>query len=212
MVTIQPHDLSDRYEVPKALLCSASDYFVKALSNSKESDERLLRLPGCGPDTLELFLYWLYHKQLPDSMGTGESTTTVNAIHELQLQLARAWCFGNAYLLPKLQNQAMLRLIEIMHRYRLSLGTIRYVFVNSPDEGHLRTVAAREAVVRHDCGGYTSDELDELGRIAGFFERFLQEQRDWRIGTWECSPSCRARGDCECETCRSDTTIYTVPE
>ncbi|KAK4621991.1 hypothetical protein CLAFUW4_06799 [Fulvia fulva] len=68
LVTIALDNCSRTFTISKALLCGASDYFVKALNGRfKEAADHILRLPGCDEATLRCFVYYLTHdKELPD--------------------------------------------------------------------------------------------------------------------------------------------------
>jgi hypothetical protein len=66
-----------------------------------ESVEGVLKLPGCDVNTFESFIYWLFHKDLSHLLESDHP----------HVCLAKLWCFGEACLLPKLQNCAMRTLI-----------------------------------------------------------------------------------------------------
>jgi hypothetical protein len=67
-VTIKLEACDRKYEVPGALLCNASPYFVSALEGSfSEATSRTLTLPGCEGGAFKVFLFWLTHQVLPEA-------------------------------------------------------------------------------------------------------------------------------------------------
>jgi len=75
LVTVQLEGARQTFSVQKALLCSASDYFVKALDGKfKEAVDNTLHLPGCDEATFQLFLAWLCGREFPTYIELRNTT------------------------------------------------------------------------------------------------------------------------------------------
>ncbi|KAF7188122.1 hypothetical protein HII31_10544 [Pseudocercospora fuligena] len=62
LILIKPANSEHTFKVSETLLCQSSDYFVKAVQGAfKEASTATLTLPGASLDTIQLFIYWLYH-------------------------------------------------------------------------------------------------------------------------------------------------------
>ncbi|KAK5166591.1 uncharacterized protein LTR77_008134 [Saxophila tyrrhenica] len=116
LVTIKLEGIEDVHIVQKAILCAASPYFLKALDGGfSESSKLSLTLPGCDTGTFEVFLYWLCHRKVPEEVSNPPAE---DVIPDAKVsQLFRLWTFDDAYLMPRLQNEAMhcfFRTLELM--------------------------------------------------------------------------------------------------
>lgn len=101
----------------KAMLCTTSKYFAKALDGDfAESEKRELTLPGADIESVRLFIFWLCKHDLPDTakeMDTHAlgSKIWTDFVAQEQESLIRLWCFADQFILPKLQNVTMKRFL-----------------------------------------------------------------------------------------------------
>lgn len=66
MVSLYGDNIPDGYKVQRTLLTSASPWFVKGLDGQFQEARNLrLRFADTTQDTLELFLCWLFTRNLP---------------------------------------------------------------------------------------------------------------------------------------------------
>jgi hypothetical protein len=113
-------------------------------------DSSTLKLPGCDTDTFELFLYWLHNKGLPsefDKVPPGLRSTELLERRKLMVQL---WGFGNAYLMPKIQNVAMNTYLNLLSEHRVSLEEVSLVAELAPQGSPLWVVTMDELAHDHD--------------------------------------------------------------
>ena len=209
IITITLEDGSGTtFRIQKALLCSASQYFVKALQGSfKESDEHALRLPGCDADTFRLFLYWLCHGRLPEDMKDkgppGDHEERDMFCRRRQELFIRLWCFADAYLLPKIQNEAMRAFLDHLRSSRVRIESVRLAFELASEHSPLHSAVMNELI--YDCGrlAYNVEDMDYLGTIAGLMYKVVAKLRASLDGTEESE----WKG-----TSKNDIGEYMVPE
>lgn len=152
--------------VQKALLCSVSDYFVKALDGPfQESSQSTLRLPGCDADTFRLFLYWLCHRRFPEYRALEERSDAY--ILQVQELLVRLWCFAEALLLPNLQNETMRYLLKVLDSSRVRVQAIRLMTELAAEDSVLHSTVMREVACDYKQDTYTIEEANELGALPG---------------------------------------------
>ncbi|KAK4539369.1 hypothetical protein LTR36_010999 [Oleoguttula mirabilis] len=179
MVTITLENSPTSFQVQKALLCNTSDYFKRALDGGfKEGSDRTLRLPGCDQETFEVVLYWITSKTLPDfAAELDNEDTTFDARHEMssvrQTLLVRTWAFGDAYLMPKLQNMAMRSLLAVFKHNRAHPEALREAFATTGAESTIRKACIMEAASDIYEEAYTNEEKDRLGATPGFLSALL---------------------------------------
>ncbi|KAK4501713.1 hypothetical protein PRZ48_007522 [Zasmidium cellare] len=172
---------AETFSVSRALLLSASEYFRKALSNGfAETSEQTLRLPGCDEETFRFFLYYMTTNTLPDfgaefqAFYKSEHTVEETAAMRVQFQVAlvRIWCFGDIYLMPKLQNAAVDRLLDLLKQVCIAPDAVRLAFSINVD-GPLCKLFAQEAAFDYNgTTGFKKASMDRLGAIPGFICQF----------------------------------------
>lgn len=129
----------------------------------------------------KLFLYWLCKRELPDwrlSLAKEAREPDEYYVNRYQHALVRTWAFGEAYLLPKLQNKAMARLLAALGAFKPDVDTVKEVYENTAATSVLRQVITKEVVCRYRRyrrAEFTDPELMELGRIDGFFLGFMDQ-------------------------------------
>lgn len=111
LVKLRLDDVDATYNVPKAILCDASPYFVSALEGRyQEASTQTLPIPGTDHDTLMLFLYWACGKKIPQEL-TQEPSDPELRLREggdlirygsaNQQRMIRLWCFSDACFMSK---------------------------------------------------------------------------------------------------------------
>lgn len=185
--------------VQKALLCSASSYFATALSGSfKEAAENQLRLPGCDQETLEFFLYWLCHQRLPAqlvSITDADKSDYASKRAKAQAPLVRLWCFADMILMPALQDDAMLRLIDCFHESRVHAhavaASVELATSDSLIHKAIMDELARDMVADNESDEqiFTEENKNEMGAIpgvmSGLLDRLIARSDIIHLGTTE---------------------------
>ncbi|KAF2656833.1 hypothetical protein K491DRAFT_715052 [Lophiostoma macrostomum CBS 122681] len=99
----------ERFAVHEALLVCYSRFFRAALTGkSKEAEEKAITLEGDHVETVEFFVHWLYHQQLPDKMPTEYPEILEKWMKDDDCgarkieQLVRLYIFCDKYDIPKL--------------------------------------------------------------------------------------------------------------
>lgn len=95
----------------RALLCHTSEYFKKALRGDwLEAKASQVAVNDCDPEVLELFLYFLAEKALPDQRSPWYRA------HGLYYQFALCdlWIFADIRVAPTLQNRITRDLLSVL--------------------------------------------------------------------------------------------------
>ncbi|KAK5164538.1 uncharacterized protein LTR77_009744 [Saxophila tyrrhenica] len=167
--------------VQKAVLCRVSEWFVKALTgNFAEGHTKTLHLLDCDKDTFALFLYWVCHKGLPLDMDVEDEHYTVETLPDgqerqwtesaSQRRLINLWCFGDKYLIPHLQNQAMESLIMTFQYRAAAVDAVQLAWENTTETSKLREVIVDSMVGSYqevNDNEYKQHEIDYLEQIPG---------------------------------------------
>ena len=167
----------------------------------QESKSRTLRLPECDADTLETFIFWLYKRELPDFATEVDALPYAtqerkDAMTNAQLQLVRLWSFADEYLMPKLQNAAMARLLDLLPDAYARTETITLAFNSTTETSPLRQALVLSFLrsqhpsnhlnaygeKRHDA-----DAMNVLGATPGFLSACLAAIHGSKCGKLECS-------------------------
>ncbi|KAI7210065.1 hypothetical protein KC333_g8417 [Hortaea werneckii] len=128
-------------------------------------------------DTFELFLFWASESRLPcfdagkDDITIGGSPATDVERGDIVDTLADLWMFAEEFAIPKLQNEAMKRLLEALIEVNVRPSTLS-LFNRFRDEAVLQSVLLLEVAHGLWCDCYASEEVDELAKVEGFLERF----------------------------------------
>lgn len=89
---------AETFEIHKGILCFYSEYFQGSLNGSfVEAKDKVVGLPTESPETFKLFKDWLYTQKIV--LGQDDKTRFFT-------QLCRLWIFGDAHIVPLLQNAA----------------------------------------------------------------------------------------------------------
>ncbi|KAK5122021.1 hypothetical protein LTR85_004267 [Meristemomyces frigidus] len=188
MISINAGEGQEPFHIQRTLLTNSSPWFDKALSDHfNEGQDRTLRFPGTSATVVQIFIFWLFNKELPlrdiltdlcrvESRGPSES--------EIQTLAVRVWIFGEEHMLPRLQNQAMRELHNSLAMGFPTSETIKEAYEGSAPGSVLRRKLIREAVAgwklaadkgNPDTIGFRSNELDHLSGVAGFLVDFATE-------------------------------------
>jgi hypothetical protein len=144
-------DTSPTYHrVSKFALCSAG---------LKYTDDKILRtssgwhlsMPKCDQETFALFMgymsnnhelqdYKSLHESLLEDASAPPTHPTISIIHR---SLIKLWFFASAYKMPKLQNEAMRRFLDLMVDWQIELETIRLA-----TKGHLDECTSDDGLAR----------------------------------------------------------------
>ena len=181
IIAVKLEDVEETFLVQKAVLTSASSYFIAALEGEfKESTESTLKLPGCTKETFELFLFWICHRELPGlwewlDKGDSAAKTYQQTAGRAQTAFVRLWCFADAYLMPKLQNAAMILLLECLENSRTNAGAAKLALELTSSGSPVRDAVMDELVSDYTRGPkgerddrYSEEEMDTLGATPGF--------------------------------------------
>ncbi|KAK3707319.1 hypothetical protein LTR37_012163 [Vermiconidia calcicola] len=177
LITVQLEGTDAKFFVQKALLCSVSDYFKKALQPTfKEGKEETLRLPVCNEATFEVFLYWLCHRALPEELENedynpgpqrGEGDQVLRHVSHNQRRLVRLWCLADSYLMPKLQNDCMKSLLINFDRNYVGVEVVRLAAEVAASESMISNVVMSQLAASYHALVYDRHECDYLGATPG---------------------------------------------
>ena len=136
------------FHIPKALLCSRSKWFSRALEGAgfAESALNVVRLPDDLPEAFEAFYYYVYYHRL--SWRPLEDYDTDGILEEIKWCF-NAWIIGDKYDLPSLSDVALLRVCKILKwaRYfemeiQIPHSTLELAFQSTMPHSPLRRLAA----------------------------------------------------------------------
>jgi hypothetical protein len=140
-------------------------------------------------------MYWLCQGSIV-SFDELDDSAENEAIHkasaDYQQFLAGLWLFGDAYMLPKLQNDAMKMFLEHTQGRMVGPAAVKYVFANTAPDCVLRVAFLEEAI--YDSlvlRNYKEEEKNEVGAIPGFL--FAVSKR-----TTVIKRDCNHHRGCEC--------------
>lgn len=182
IVTVQLDNTDENFHVQKALLCNVSKYFVRALTGEFiESKSNTLRLPGCKKATFSLFLYWLCHRSLPENLTTElESEAEIPEGSDKwwtpsynQQQLISLWGFGDIYLMPSLQNEAMRMLVKNVSTFRIGVEAVKLAAELWVEDSPQRNFVMERVAGEYSDWGLHDHEIDYLGAIPGVMKDML---------------------------------------
>jgi hypothetical protein len=96
---------SKTYWLHSDILCKASPVFRTAFDGSRwaEGEESRMKWPECDPKAFDIFVHWLYSKQLP-------SDEDLPAQEDKELVFLRVLALGDRALVPSLQAEAYARI------------------------------------------------------------------------------------------------------
>jgi hypothetical protein len=186
----------------KALLCSTSEYFAKALENGfSETEKHVLTLPESNLDTVRLSIYWLSKHTLPNFKKEVDSfpfrsQEMQNSATEKQESLVRLWCFADRFLIPTLQNAAMKQILNLLRRYYVRAEIVDLAFRLSSHDSALRPAVLRSFLHHWHSGSpinaygglkYEQADIDRLGETLGIMPIFLELINKSAYGKFPCT-------------------------
>ena len=204
LITIILTNSTETFSVQKALLCNVSEYFAKALKGRfNEAKTRALTLPDCDIDTVQMFLYWLCNLEVPNSREmvyehARGSETRREVVSQQQLQLIRLWCFGDRFLIPRLQNAAVRDLVDLLDISYIRAAAMALVFNTTHETSPLRALAVHSFLVYYPTINaygeqtYSEDALNMMGGTPGVLAKCFEFVATSKCGRLkcECSPCC----------------------
>lgn len=177
------------FHVPKAKLCDASKYFRAALDGGfKEASKNVLKLPGCDQKTFQLFLYWIFHDNIPVDLGYFQSADVEEGevySAELQVSLVRLWCFADLVLMPDLQNATMRYLMDHMSTTCVKVEAVKAVtLIASPDSQLYKMIMddLTSDIAKFHVIAHKPERRDQLGAIPGVMSAVLDRILAQRFG------------------------------
>lgn len=182
LVAIIPEGTTEKMLVSKVLLCQTSDYFVSVLNGQfKESNEQTLRFPGWSADVIELFVYWAYKWVLPQFQEkTEDGYREREATSDQMTILVRLWMFGDAHLIPRLQNCVMFKLLDLCKDVHTTAKILKLAYENAPRGSALSRFAIDEARFEYfsnDEEHLTEEDFECLAQVPGFLSDFMRPVR-----------------------------------
>lgn len=155
----------------KSLLCRTSDYFVKALSKEsfRKGREKTLRFPVDDTDAWRMMVFWFHNHKLPDVDDLISSRGDILKHH--LTTVTNCWIPGDKYGLSKLQNAAMMLLLQLLKSNDFPMDTAVTVFQNTDSNAELRMLVAEE-VAQQVQAAY--EKLDLFDSICGFASAFCK--------------------------------------
>lgn len=208
-------DGEDTYRIPPSLLdklWSHCPNFCEKLTLEMDRKQSLqVQTSTANCEVSELFLFWASELRLPhinvseDDITEDDASTTDVGCNNPEDVLADLWLFAAEFSIPRLQNEAMKRLLEILFEVRVRPCTLRQ-FYRPGERTQLQDVLQLEVAhgLCSDC--YAAHEEDALGKIDGFLTAFASLVREeGMLDPKETSPSrLFANGD--------DISAFMVPE
>lgn len=102
--------------IPKAIVCKASDYFEKALSEKyAEGQDNVFHFDEDKADAVDVFVYWMYNDVLPSFHDKIYD-------HGYFGLLVHSWILGDKYMAPAFQNLIMEDLCSYAESYPVEDG------------------------------------------------------------------------------------------
>ncbi|KAI6847254.1 hypothetical protein KC332_g2466 [Hortaea werneckii] len=133
------------------------------------------RLNAC--EVFEIFLFWAAEKRLPcldvpkDDITEGDISTADYGCNDIVDILADLWLFAQSFSIPKLQNEAMRKLLKIFSKMIVGPVTLM-LFCRLHDESQLKTVLLLEVAHHLCCDSYVSEDMDAFAKLDGFLSSF----------------------------------------
>ena len=187
LIVIAVTNTSKEYQVQKAILCDASDYFTKALNGqSAEALSRRITLPNADADTVKLLVYWLVRKDLPD-------LEYEKLVHEWSIKLARLWVLGGQLKIARLQDKVLSHLVSLWQAHTIDVYTAKEICELAPRDSRLYELTVREVAIQYTLDEVGYVRLDPLHNVPGFLVAFSKNMRglNYRI----CDSCGRSRRD-----------------
>ncbi|RMZ14490.1 hypothetical protein D0864_00158 [Hortaea werneckii] len=192
-------DGEDIYKIPISLLeklKSCCPNFWERLTEQMVMQQSLSVDTYTNADMFELFLFWASELRLPyfdagkDDITVGDIPTTDVESDDIVDTLADLWMFAEDFSIPKLQNDAMKRLLEVLLEVNVRPSTLSDFSLPGEEKTQLDSVLLLEVAHGLWCDCYASEEVDELAKVEGFLERFASLVRgEGRLDPKETSPS-----------------------
>ncbi|KAG4443855.1 hypothetical protein IFR05_000621 [Cadophora sp. M221] len=165
-----------RRQLHKEAVCIHCKTFRNAFeSDMVEGQTKVYALPETNMRTFMLFQQWVYSQTFnlsqlaagyePDNMTDAEREAEDHTLAEL-------WVFGDAYLIPILQNAAMASMIDLSWSYHKipSMDLMNYIYDHTMEGSALRTHVVQLYVLHggtevfDDCKDYQPAMLADLCR------------------------------------------------
>lgn len=212
----------------KALLSNTSEYFAKALSNGfKETEKRELALPESTLQSVQLFIYWLCKQEVPSAAKDIEtlpqdSQDRKDFVTKQQETLVRLWCFAERFMIHKLQNAAIKRMLELLRTNYIRAEILDLAFRLTSTGSMLRVVTLRsfmhhrtpELSPKAFAGlKYEKSDIDHLEETPGLMPQLLELMAKARCKRFPCICTLRTPSVATCYVMNGgEDHLYMMPE
>ncbi|TKA63353.1 hypothetical protein B0A55_10076 [Friedmanniomyces simplex] len=115
-VTILAGSGKTSFEVHKDIICQSSDFFVAACSKAwAEGKEGTIRLPTVEPDTVKLYIHWIYTDTIDlDILGNDPKLPGNSSLQSTQF--TRLYVAADMFLDKAMKNKVMDTILERIDR------------------------------------------------------------------------------------------------
>ncbi|KAL8919621.1 MAG: hypothetical protein Q9172_004898 [Xanthocarpia lactea] len=157
IVTIKLEPSNKTFYIHKGLLCHHSSVFRAMMEHDwKEKQEGIVTLKDEDHGTFERFMLWLYFGKVFDN-DAGETIETVSG-----KQLVDCYLLADRRDVPAMQNYIIDTILRKSQATRsLHCGLQRYVWGNTPEQSHLRSLFVDSMVLRGDIAAAFKDENEK---------------------------------------------------
>ncbi|KAK4494614.1 hypothetical protein PRZ48_013970 [Zasmidium cellare] len=170
---------SEPYIIPKVVLTSVSPYFNKIVNcDFKEGKEGVLHFPEDDPSSWTLFLYWLFHRNIPEpdrAEPPNARGLSPSALAPFFSVLTKAWMLGDKYDVPAFQNSVTFRMIRTFEISFPTMQTAEEVFEITPEDCPLRKLIVEEMVTATlKLRVLKVSEVEDFGKFDGFLSLWTE--------------------------------------
>ncbi|SMR48513.1 unnamed protein product [Zymoseptoria tritici ST99CH_1E4] len=164
------------FRVPQDVLCACSTWFTNALKADRfvEGQTRHIRLPEDSVSTFEAFVAFAYEGRLSFTLAN-----TLARGDDFQYALD-IWNFGEKYMLPHLQDAAVISACIFLNEDNVPFDTLGRCFdLAATETSPFRIIIADYAVHRMSRGGeHIGIAVEQhLGGCSGFLRAFHSSQK-----------------------------------
>jgi hypothetical protein len=149
---------SKTYWLHLDVLCKASPVFRTAFDGSRwaEGEENRMKWPECDPKAFDVFVHWLYTKQLPPDED-------LPAQEDKELLFLRVLALGDRALIPSLQAEAYLRIRTLIDASSSppSKAFIHDLYELDLGSNQLRSYTVRD-IACYICSGRVKDQVNQM--------------------------------------------------
>jgi hypothetical protein len=157
------------FNVHQGLLTKSSEFFKRAMKPewaASRSDPHTIDLSEDSPETVTLYINWLYHPNIETGLPTEKynDTTTSRIPAKGYGVLAKAYVFGEKVMDTKFKTAVLLKLIEVEDALEECPGAndAIIVYAGTPAGSPMRQLITDLAVYNADDGGSWADYFKDI--------------------------------------------------